>query len=109
MVDGLRAYNMQIQFYIWCSKAVAFTKKEKLEPVLFTQLIHIKRLRSLYKSEFEFRLEIVSTSKSCSDAGSETVFEHDSDTRTVVQECCKGDDESLWERENLIPRHPKTH
>jgi len=29
VVDGLRAYNMQIQFYIWCSKAVAFTKKRE--------------------------------------------------------------------------------
>jgi len=25
-----------------------------------------------------------------------------------VRECCKGDDQSLWEREKFDPRHPKT-
>jgi len=28
-------------------------------------------------------------------------------TRTVVRECCKGDDESLWEREKFDPPPPK--
>jgi len=31
-----------------------------------------------------------------------------SHTRTVVRECCKGDDQSLWERGKFDPRHPKT-
>jgi len=31
-----------------------------------------------------------------------------SHTRTVVRECCKGDDESQWERGKFDPRHPKT-
>ena len=31
-----------------------------------------------------------------------------SHARTVVRECCKGDDESLWERGKFDPRHPKT-
>ena len=30
-----------------------------------------------------------------------------SHTRTVVRECCKGDDESQWERGKFDPRHPK--
>ena len=28
--------------------------------------------------------------------------------RTVVRECCKGDDESQWERGKFDPRYPKT-
>ena len=31
-----------------------------------------------------------------------------SHARTVVRECCKGDDESRWERGKFDPRHPKT-
>jgi len=31
-----------------------------------------------------------------------------SHTRTVVRECCKGDDQSQWERGKFDPRHPKT-
>ena len=31
-----------------------------------------------------------------------------SHARTVVRECCKGDDESQWERGKFDPRHPKT-
>ena len=31
-----------------------------------------------------------------------------SHARTVVRECCKGDDESQWERVKFDPRHPKT-
>jgi len=31
-----------------------------------------------------------------------------SHVRTVVRECCKGDDESQWERAKFDPRHPKT-
>ena len=30
-----------------------------------------------------------------------------SHTRTVVRECCKGDDESQWERGKFDPRPPK--
>ena len=30
-----------------------------------------------------------------------------SHARTVVRECCKGDDESQWERVKFDPRHPK--
>jgi len=30
-----------------------------------------------------------------------------SHTRTVVRECCKGDDESLWERGKFDPPPPK--
>ena len=36
------------------------------------------------------------------------LLHHVSHTRTVVRECCKGDDESQWERGKLDPRHPKT-
>jgi len=31
-----------------------------------------------------------------------------SHARTVVRECCKGDDESQWEMGKFDPRHPKT-
>ena len=31
-----------------------------------------------------------------------------SHTCTVVRECCKGDDQSQWERGKFDPRHPKT-
>ena len=34
--------------------------------------------------------------------------ENRSHARTVVRECCKGDDESQWERGKFDPRHPKT-
>jgi len=29
-----------------------------------------------------------------------------SDTRTVVRECCKDDDQSQWEKPKFDPRHP---
>ena len=32
---------------------------------------------------------------------------HQSHARTVVRECCKGDDESKWERGKFDPRPPK--
>ena len=31
-----------------------------------------------------------------------------SHARTVVRDCCKGDDESQWERGKFDPRHPKS-
>jgi len=31
-----------------------------------------------------------------------------SHTRTVVRECCKGDDASQWETGNSTPCHPQT-
>jgi len=33
---------------------------------------------------------------------------HTSHARTVVRECCKGDNESQWERVKFDPRHPTT-
>jgi len=56
----------------------------------------------LYSCAVQMLLKMAVNATKCS------TFEDQSHARTVVRECCKGDDESQWERGKFDPRHPKT-
>ena len=64
--------------------------------------LHLKYINNRFCAcAVQILLTVAANATKCS------TFEVQSHTRTVVRECCKGDDESQWERVKFDPQPPK--